>query len=98
MLYLVTVHTSGINWDGVLGNAAATIVIIGTFAALIVRIIRRSIKDEIHDVITSEIVPQIKGLSQRVDLHDTDIARLKGIEEGKALAVAQAGLPSSPNN
>lgn len=90
-----TVHTTGINLDGLLANIASIIVIIGAFTAVIVRQVKRSIKDEITEVIDTEVTPILKNIQSRLDEHDTRIAHLEGVEEGKRYAVAAAGVSTS---
>jgi hypothetical protein len=88
----VVVHTTGVNWDGVLANVASITVILGVFAAVVARNIKRAIKDEIRSVISSDVTPALEKINTQIQKHDTRIARLEGVEEGKKQAIAQAGV------
>lgn len=92
-----TVHTTGVNFDGVLANVASITVILGVFGAIVVRSIKRSIKDEVADVIHSEVTPVLNEIKNELREHDTRIARLEGVEEGKRQAVAAAGVTTKPS-
>lgn len=89
------VHTTGVNWETVLANVASITVIIGAFGALVLRVLRRSIKDEIHSVIASDVTPILNGIRTEIRDHDTRIARMEGVEEGKRQAVAQTAVSQS---
>ena len=86
------VHTTGINWDAILANVASITVILGFFGAVLLRSFRRSIQESIERVITSEVTPKLNEIATTLRNHDTRIARLEGMEEGKQQAIAQAGL------
>jgi hypothetical protein len=88
MLEIVTVHTTGVNLDSVLANAVALTIIIGFFAAIIVRLVKRSIQDAVNDA--------MQPIVKRIDDHDTRIAHLEGVEQGKAYAIAAAGVSANP--
>lgn len=92
MVFLTAVHTTGVNWDGVLANVASITVILGAFGALLLRAFRKSIKDEIAAVIHSEITPLLVKIQSRLDDHDIRLAMIEGIEEGKKQAIAAAGV------
>jgi predicted nucleic acid-binding protein len=92
----VVVHTTGVNWDGVLANVASITVILGVFGAVIIRSIKRSIKDEVSDVVATQVTPLLTKIQARLDGHDTRLARLEGVEEGKRQAIAQAGVTTVP--
>lgn len=86
------VHTTGVNWDGVLANVASITVILVAFGAVIVRSIKRSIRDEVAAVIDDRVTPTLTRIQARLDGHDTRIARLEGVEDGKRQAIAAAGV------
>lgn len=90
--FATTVHTTGVNIDGVLANVASITVILGVFGAFVVRSIKRSIKDEISEVLHKEVMPVLDEIKDELRKHDTRIARLEGVEEGKKQAVAMAGV------
>jgi hypothetical protein len=96
---IVTVHTSGINWDGILATVAALTVILTPIltvaGSMIVRSIKRATKDEITSVIDAKVTPTLDEIRRDLRRHDTRIARLEGIDEGKRLAVAQAHTTST---
>ena len=89
MIYLfgVTVHTTGVNIEGILANAVAVTIILTFFAGLIIWLIKRSISDAVREA----MIP----IEKRLDNHDTRIARLEGMEQGKRDAVAAAGVSSN---
>lgn len=95
-MFNVVVHTTGVNWDGVLANVASITVILGAFGALLLRAFKKSIKDEIASVIHSEVTPILTSIQARLDDHDTRLARIEGIEEGKKQAIAAAGVSTKP--
>ena len=96
MLGQVVVHTTGVNWDGVLANVASITIILAAFGAFIVRSIRRSIKDEVTGVIRDEVTPKLDTINLQLQRHDTRIAHLEGVEEGRRQAVAAAGVTTTP--
>lgn len=79
----LTVHTTGVNIDGILANAAAVTVIVGAFFALINRSVRQSIREEIRSEIKAEVLPELAAINATLRRHDSDIAWLKGLEEGR---------------
>lgn len=85
-------ETAGVNWDGVLANVASITVILGVFVAFLTRTLKRAIKDQIKEVIASEVTPALTEITATLRKHDTRIARLEGIEEGRKAAIAQAGI------
>lgn len=80
----VTVHTTGVNIEGVLANVVAITIILTFFAGVIIWLIKRSIADAVREA----MIP----IEKRLDDHDTRIARLEGIEEGKRIATDMAGV------
>jgi hypothetical protein len=94
MFFNTVVHTTGLNWDAVLANAASIIVILGAFGAIMVRVIKHSIKDQIEEVIKTDVTPLLTVMEHELRVHDTRIARLEGVEEGKRQAIAAAGVTS----
>jgi hypothetical protein len=94
-LAAAAVHTTGVNIDGVLANVASITVIMGAFGALLLRSFKRSIQDTVNDVIDKKVTPQLTVLADKIEKHDTRIAHLEGIEEGKKQAIAQAGVSSN---
>ena len=106
MIDASTVHTTGVNVEGVLANVASLTVIIGAAGAVITRSLKRSITDNtkavIEDVIAKEVTPRfleihtdLADLRATSNLHSTAIARLQGIQEGKRQVVAEASLKSN---
>ena len=94
-----TVHTTGINYQSLIAVGAEVRVIVAAFAGLIARSVRGSVRHEIHEVLREDVTPALENIrdEQRIQagelkLHDTRIAKLEGIEEGKRQAVAQAKL------
>lgn len=95
MILAVTVHTTGVNIDGVLANVASITVIMGAFGALLLRSFKRSIKDTVTSVIDAEVKPVLDQIQDMLRDHDTRIARIEGIEEGKKYAVAAAAVTTN---
>lgn len=87
-----TVHTTGVNFDGLLTSLASITVLLGFFSTLIIRLMKRSIKDTVETVILERVSPTLNTIQLELKDHDTRIARLEGIEEGKRQAVAQAAV------
>ena len=92
MFAQVAVHTTGINYEAVLANVVAIIVIVGGISGLIVRSVNRSIKAAVKSVVASEVTPVLNEIKDELRSHDTRIARLEGVEEGKRYAVDAAGV------
>jgi len=90
-----TVHTTGVNWDGILANAAAVIVIFSAFGAIFLRAIKSAIKSEVTTVIDNEILPKLNDIQVLIRNHDTRIAKLEGVEEGKRYAVDAASVTTA---
>ena len=99
----ITVHTTGVNWEGVLTNSALISAAVGTLVTLLARSIRRANRDNIEAVITqavarditpkfAEINSTLHEMQQTTNNHSTRIARLEGIQEGRKMTVAEAGV------
>ena len=93
------VHTTGINWQGLFANVASITVVIVTVGAVLARLVKRNVSDSVRDVVTAEVKPvldaiqnQLDNLDRRVNTHDMVLAHLSGVEDGKRLAIGQAGL------
>lgn len=95
-MFLVTVHTTGVNVDGVLANAVAIIIIVGFFTGIIVKLIKRSIGEAVRTVIEAEVTPILNQIRDELKQHDTRLARLEGVEEGKRYALDAAGVTTAP--
>lgn len=98
-----TVHTTGVNWDGILVNAGVIGVIISAVGKLIVNSVNRTIEDKLRNIVADEIdskvTPQLQLLTATQSRHSIDIARLQGQAEGRRAAIDQAGIgPVTPNN
>ena len=91
MIALV-VHTTGVNWDGVLANLASITVVLVVIGGFVARNIKTTIKDEILGVIDAKVTPILDKIQGQLSDHDTRLARIEGIEEGKRQAIAQAGV------
>lgn len=96
-----TVHTTGVNIDGVLANVASITVIMFAFGAMLARSIKRSLKDTISEIVKGEIAEQVTpkfaliqadmaAVKGELGNHGTAIARLEGIQEGKRQSLAEA--------
>jgi hypothetical protein len=92
MIQLVTVHTTGINVQGLLTNVASIVIIVGAMLAYVVKTVKTSIREQIEYVIKHDIKPVLDEIQATLISHDTRIAHLEGVEEGKKYAVAAAGV------
>lgn len=92
MIHSVVVHTTGVNFDGVLANAVAIIVILSGFTTLIVKLVKSSIETAVANVVAKEVTPVLTVIQKELRSHDTRIARLEGVEQGKRYAVDAAGV------
>lgn len=91
-----TVHTTGINVEGLLTTLASITILLGFFSTIIVRMLKRSIKDTVEQVVAEKVTPVLVSIQAELKDHDTRIARLEGIEEGKRQAIAAAGVTHTP--
>lgn len=80
----VVVHTTGVNLEGVLAIVVAMTIILTFFTGVLVWLVKRSIADAVRDAMAP--------IEKRIDDHDTRIARLEGVNEGRRQAVAAAGV------
>lgn len=92
MTAIMAVHTTGVNWQSVLITVAAIAGVISVVGGYIVRSLSASMKDTIHTIIASDVSPTLNRIDEELSGHDTRIARLEGIEEGRKQAVAQASV------
>lgn len=95
MFAVAAVHTTGVNWDGVVANVAAITVTISIIAAVITRSVKRSVREQISVVITRDVTPRLDAIATELRNHDNRIARLEGMEEGKRQAIAAAGVTTT---
>ena len=94
-LFGVTVHTTGVNLDGVLANVASITIILGSFLAIVVRSIKRSVKDQITDVIGTQVTPILEQQASRTRLNATTTPASpawRASKKGKKYAVAAVGV------
>lgn len=98
MIFAQVVHTTGVNLEGVLANVSSITVVLGVLGAFIIRSIKRSIKDEVGDVIAKQVTPVLNEIKDEIRVHDTRIARLEGVEDGRRQAVAAAGVTTKPGS
>jgi hypothetical protein len=96
MLAIQTVHTSGVNWDGILVNAG----VITTLVSLIGGFFYKRVKNT-YETATERIVERImdKALApilEELRSHGERIAYLEGVDSGKKQMTAQAKLTSGP--
>ena len=89
------VHTTGVNLDGVLANVASITVIMAAFGGLLLRSFKRSIQDTVTDVIDQKVTPVLNEIRSELREHDTRLAHLEGVQEGKRYAIDAAGVTSS---
>lgn len=96
MLLAQAVHTTGINWQGLLANVASIAVVVTVIAGVLFRGVKRTIHDEVTAVIEKDVKPVMEEMRKQLGKHDTRIARLEGVEEGKRQAVRQASVTANP--
>lgn len=85
-----TVHTTGVNWDGLVANAVSITLIVGMLGGLLLKLINRSIEDKITAAVKVAVEPiqeAITDLKTVLDQHGRDISYLKGMQEGKRMAL-----------
>ena len=82
-----TVHTTGVNVEGVLAIGVELTIILTFFAAIITFLVRRGITDAVRVA--------MEPIEARLDEHDNRLSRLEGMEEGKRMAIAQAGVSTT---
>lgn len=90
-----TVHTTGINWQSLLVTVAAIAGIISIVGGYVVRSLSKTTKETILQVIASEVTPVLTEIQGTLRNHSTRIAKLEGIEEGKAQAIAAAAVTTT---
>ena len=94
------------NYEGALATASAVVILLTPVVVLLARAFSRSLKDtikhEVEGVVAREVTPRfiqingsIKTLESITAVHAIQIARLEGVQEGKAAAATQAGLTST---
>jgi hypothetical protein len=87
-----SVHTTGVNIEGILANTVALVVILTAFTTFIIKMVNKSIKAAVVSVVTNEVTPVLKEINDQLKAHDTRIAKLEGIEVGRRYAVDAAGV------
>lgn len=92
----VTVHTTGVNWEGIAVNAAIIVGGVAIIARFLANSLRRTIQQEITEIVHKEVSPKLEAIDNQLKVHDTRLARLEGIEEGKRQAIDQAGVSRTP--
>jgi hypothetical protein len=105
LLAFQTVHTTGVNLQGVLSTAAAVTILVTPLGLFMARTIKRSVKDEIDDVVEAaikrEVTPKVEEIRAilrdaqgTLNEHSVEIAYLKGVQQGKEQVIGQAKLSS----
>lgn len=92
MLAAQVVHTTGVNWQGVLVTASAVTVMVGIIGAVLTRVFSRSVGAQIDKAIDTKVSPKLDSLTHSVSDLDRRTTRLEGIDEGRRQAVAAAGV------
>lgn len=88
MLLAETVHTTGVNWDGIIVNAGVITTAISLIGAYFVRRINNSWAANTQKIVDSALKPILATLKA----HGERIAYLEGVESGKKQVVSEAGL------
>lgn len=89
------VHTTGVNWQSIAVNASIIIGGVAIVGRVIVTSVRRSVGDQVADVIASQVTPRLDFIGETLTDHAKRIARLEGVEEGKKQAIAAAGVTTT---
>lgn len=87
-----TVHTTGINVEGLLTTLASITVLLAFFSSIIIYLLKQSVKTTVEAVVADKVTPVLNGIIARLDEHDTRIAHLEGVEEGRKQAIAAASV------
>jgi hypothetical protein len=89
MMFIVApVHTTGVNWDGVLANVGSLTVILGVLFGLLSRMLRGQLRDAVEKQVApllAEIKIDLQAIKSEIDQHSTAIARLEGFEQGRQM-------------
>lgn len=93
------VHTTGVNWVSVVTVVSSITAVLVVFTAVLNRSFKRALRDQITVVVGDLVTPilnefraDLEGHDARLNAHDAQIARLEGVEEGKKIATAMAGV------
>lgn len=104
-----TVHTTGFNWDAIVGIVSPVVIILGAVLKYLFASNQRKYQEVfqgvIEKVIATQVTPQFTALSKRFDelesvvvVHGEQIAELRGIEKGQQRAIqAQANARQAAN-
>ena len=92
---MVAVHTTGINWQQLLLTVAAIAGIVSLVGGYVGRSITKNVKQTIREIIASDVTPILNTIRGELAEHDTRLARLEGIEEGKHQAIAAAAVTTT---
>jgi hypothetical protein len=85
-LFAETVHTTGVNLDGVLANVGSITVILIALFGLLARVTKAQLKAAIAQQVApllEDIKSEIRKVQAEVDRHSTAIAGLQGFQEGR---------------
>lgn len=83
-----TVHTTGVNWDGVIANVGGITVVLVALFGLLARVMKTQLKEAVTTQVAplfAEIQSQLQQIRSDVDSHSTAIARLEGFQEGRTM-------------
>jgi hypothetical protein len=99
-MFATQVHTTGINVQGLLATVASLTIIVtaivGFFARWLIKSFRTNVSEAVQAIIDAKVVPVLKEIHVTLSEHDTRLARLEGIEQGKRQAFNQATLTTTP--
>jgi hypothetical protein len=85
MLDLTPVHTTGVNWDAVTANCVGISGVLFVVVGAATRFIRNGLRNDINRMVDVKIEPLVRSIEKL----NTDMAMLKGIEEGKRFMTNQ---------
>lgn len=87
---LPTVHTTGVNLEGVFATAASVTLMLGAIITALTWALKNANSAQIRQVIKEEVLPQFAILRRELDEVrvsvtglDTRVARLEGVEAGR---------------
>lgn len=88
MIDTVTVHTTGVNWDSVAAIVTAVVVVVSAIGAVVITVLKSSVTAIVEDAIKRDVAPILDRINARLDVHDTKLAHLEGVEQGRREGLA----------
>lgn len=93
MIAVQTVHTTGVNWDGILVNAGVITTTISIIGGFFYRRIRTSFESATERIVDRTLHRALAPIIEELNRHGERIAYLEGVDSGKGRSPSR---PSSP--